>query len=92
MAVENHNAEQYNYNDMISYKGIPYGLAIYNDFKYPLEKISVATAYPNFKSWLMGDIDAFPRYNYTSGTVCELIDKLLLWNPQIYYYYWITKH
>jgi hypothetical protein len=89
IAVENHSNEQYNYNSIISTKGVPFGIAIFNTFPYPLEKVAISTAYPNFKSWLLGDINSFPT-SYLSGKVCLKYNSLVLWNPQWYPYYWIT--
>lgn len=91
IAVENHSDEQYDYNSIISTKGVPYGVAIFNMFHYPLEKVAISTAYPNFKRWLQGDIDAFPS-SYTDGTVCFLPYSLIIWNPQYHPEYWVTDN
>src|SRR5574344_1382042 len=97
VAVENHNDELYTYSNVISTKGIPYGLAISTTngpVRYPLEKVSIATAYPRFGKWLSGQIQEFPKSQGVSGYIAlsNIVYYLIGADPESTPYYWITKH
>ena len=53
LAIYSHNLEQYNYNDVVSLKGYPYGIAL-EKAPWSRETIPMASAYYNFNSWILG--------------------------------------
>ena len=67
LAIYSHNLEQYNYNDVVSLKGYPYGIAL-EKAPWSRETIPMASAYYNFNSWILGD-DSQLNINYDNSKV-----------------------
>ena len=63
----NADAEYSDY-DLLNEEGMPYGLVVYGlngshgTFAYAEEKISLFEAYPDFKSWINGEVVTFWKY------------------------------
>lgn len=63
----NADAEYSDY-DLLNEEGMPYGLVVYGlngshgTFAYAEEKISLFEAYPDFKSWINGEVVTFGKY------------------------------
>ena len=82
MAIYNHTLEQTNYNNIVSQKGYPYGIALAKT-PWPLEKIPMADAYPDFTSWLLGNSSTL-SFNFNAAKVIlqSVEDSQVLGNPQ----------
>ncbi len=81
LALESHNNESFNYNNMVGHSGYPYGIAIDGAFSYPYEFTNIATCYPGFTNWLEGNNDNIGKNNYIYGNVYSRIYDLILYSP-----------
>ena len=83
LAIYNHTLEQTNYNNIVSQKGYPYGIALGEKTPWPLETIPMADAYPNFTSWLLGNSSTLSlNFNATKVILQSVEESQVLGNPE----------
>lgn len=83
LAIYNHTLEQSNYNNIVSQKGYPYGIALPKT-PWALETIKMADAYTNFTQWLLGNEETLNIYNFnTSKVILQSVEESqVLGDPQ----------
>lgn len=83
LAIYSHTLEQNNYNNVVSQKGYPYGVALPKT-PWALEKIPMADAYPNFTQWLLGNNEMLNINNFNAiKVILQSVEQgEVLGNPQ----------
>lgn len=83
LAIYDHNLEQINYNNVVSTKGYPYGIALPKT-PWVRETVNISTAYRNFEAWIQGNSQNLNINDFDATKIVNpsVVQGQVLGNPQ----------